>query len=892
MYSRIGQTKTSDGAFVVDIWPLDSFDLEEDERKRREDVYTAKAKAHKETIDGYFNGLPAYEYSPLPSTKSIRLVKFVPQSTSPVLVHCTIEDFMIDDAPPFSALSYTWGNPFSLSTPALDQHFHEPTSISCDGKRLYVGRNLYEAMRRIRPSHLDEPREETYQKTKLISCAEDGDTIGVERLLREGADVHAKDAWNCTALHYAAENGQVLIVKALVYAGSDICAVDDHGRTPLDCAKSVDSRTGPWFEIQQFLEYQLKEGVEKQRRESSLRGRVSDVDYFWIDAICINQEDVLEKSAQVSLMGEIYKKATHGIVWLGPTYEKWDDPALTLLQGVWTLEGARTGGQIDEDVLERMLALFDNEHPYDVVLGRYDPASFAVRDWINTFDGNALFDGWLLGPPLFHRTWFSRVWILQEVFMSRDISVVCGQYIVPWDILIFMSSFIEGMKSAFRYKKSTQKRIIGALLVAARSQRAPALQLEKWKQSFKRRGKLPMLNALQLTRNANSTDPRDKVFSALSFSNMAYTTRAGLQELKPDYTMSVEEVYITIGRALYESHGSCALSLAGMRADNDDLKLPSWIPDLRNPLSASPSGIDVERPDPVTANQNAAFDRATGILSTSHVRITPENELHVAGIIWDTISELAPSGLGDVGDDLEDLRTWVDFLATFDYSSEKKREILRHTLTEYSADFSVDLTDLDFRHWLVFQCCTGIFELHYYLRDWVEHFTIPDIDWCAGYTVENDMERVTSLVTEARDLFTALGIDFDLDDKCTDQQRALHNFFSPIAPININVNTKVHQIWEQTVLPAEPFGRSVQTKDPTRRLVRLQGQGGVGAAPEMAQVGDVLCLLHGARVPYVMRKSEDGKFRLVGEAFVDGLRIGNLLLEGMLEGRVQKICIV
>lgn len=38
---------------------------------------------------------------------------------------------------------------------------------------------------------------------------------------------------------------------------------------------------------------------------------------LWIDQLCINQADDDERSAQVSLMSEIYKRATGVIVWLG-----------------------------------------------------------------------------------------------------------------------------------------------------------------------------------------------------------------------------------------------------------------------------------------------------------------------------------------------------------------------------------------------------------------------------------------------------------------------------------------------------------------------------------------------------------------------------------------------
>ncbi|KAF2649452.1 hypothetical protein K491DRAFT_610731, partial [Lophiostoma macrostomum CBS 122681] len=39
---------------------------------------------------------------------------------------------------------------------------------------------------------------------------------------------------------------------------------------------------------------------------------------MWVDAICINQKDDVEKSRQVPLMGKIYSLAKKVVVWVGP----------------------------------------------------------------------------------------------------------------------------------------------------------------------------------------------------------------------------------------------------------------------------------------------------------------------------------------------------------------------------------------------------------------------------------------------------------------------------------------------------------------------------------------------------------------------------------------------
>lgn len=45
---------------------------------------------------------------------------------------------------------------------------------------------------------------------------------------------------------------------------------------------------------------------------------------LWIDALCINQADVAEKSHQITLMKDVYSKAEATCVWLGPAADNSD----------------------------------------------------------------------------------------------------------------------------------------------------------------------------------------------------------------------------------------------------------------------------------------------------------------------------------------------------------------------------------------------------------------------------------------------------------------------------------------------------------------------------------------------------------------------------------------
>ncbi|KAH8744240.1 heterokaryon incompatibility protein-domain-containing protein, partial [Hyaloscypha sp. PMI_1271] len=100
---------------------------------------------------------------------------------------------------------------------------------------------------------------------------------------------------------------------------------------------------------------------------------------LWIDAICINQEDLSERSHQVGLMGDIYRKAESVIAWLG---EKGEESGLAFS----SLKG---------------LAIYGY---YEIGLAR---AASALAS-------------------LLERPYWRRIWIVQEFLLARTVIVHCG----------------------------------------------------------------------------------------------------------------------------------------------------------------------------------------------------------------------------------------------------------------------------------------------------------------------------------------------------------------------------------------------------------------------------------------------------------------------------------
>lgn len=174
-----------------------------------------------------------------------------------------------------------------------------------------------------------ERRHAPFNKTALIEVSEQGKLARVKSLVRRGANLSAQDHFGETGLHYAAENGHYDVVKELVRAGADMEILDNSQRTPLDCC--LQGKWGQWEKVAKFLRDRTfrkdeismtvaaaEEGVDSDSDSGSDdEGKGAASRFFWVDAICINQDDLEERSAQVQIMPQIYSKASCVIVWLG-----------------------------------------------------------------------------------------------------------------------------------------------------------------------------------------------------------------------------------------------------------------------------------------------------------------------------------------------------------------------------------------------------------------------------------------------------------------------------------------------------------------------------------------------------------------------------------------------
>ena len=263
--------------------------------------------------------------------------------------------------------------------------------------------------------------------------------------------------------------------------------------------------------------------------------------FMWIDALCINQDDKDEKNHQVPLMREIYSCAIRVVVCLGNgSYDR---------EAVWLLF----------ELLYISPAL-SPEQALDYLQERY-PST------------------WIALSELLRHPWFTRIWIVQEVAVARDILLIYGNGMLSWDVVHWI------MRLYMSRPRSTLKSIPGCPTFSPTpdlSSRGIIPNVVKTSVINDARSLIYIKRNWNLSEvmmsfvNYKATDPRDKVFALLGL----VTDDLDIKEWI-DYYETPEKVYTKTARYILSRNedGLALLALAGIGLAQRSKKLPTWVPD-------------------------------------------------------------------------------------------------------------------------------------------------------------------------------------------------------------------------------------------------------------------------------------------------------------------------
>ncbi|KAE8166119.1 heterokaryon incompatibility protein-domain-containing protein [Aspergillus tamarii] len=204
---------------------------------------------------------------------------------------------------------------------------------------------------------------------------------------------------------------------------------------------------------------------------------------FWVDSICINQEDQIERASQVSSMASIYRSAEMVIAWLGEK-DIYTEDAFSLI---------RTMGSLSDDDLKQVVAR--NVGAEDIV----DFVGPLFSDW-----------AWNSMKQLWRRNYFKRAWIIQEVALAKRILVICGEYILDWANIARVSRILTltPWKRVSNVKTHDRKARVD-------STHTLPLYLNSNRKMVSAGKGCDLLPILIKARRFQCSDPRDKVYALL-----------------------------------------------------------------------------------------------------------------------------------------------------------------------------------------------------------------------------------------------------------------------------------------------------------------------------------------------------------------------------------------
>jgi hypothetical protein len=242
---------------------------------------------------------------------------------------------------------------------------------------------------------------------------------------------------------------------------------------------------------------------------------------LWIDALCIDQGNDIERAHQVLQLAKIYSSATRTLAWLGEEDE-------TLAESFSTcFDRLRHAGYHELSHMPKgakLISRHQGVEVFSVPAPKDQPPSFvrAQNDAVSAIV--------LLLAKYLTRPWFNRLWMYQEVLLAQECVCCVGAYELAW-------SYVQrALLSLSRVPLETSN--VGEFGLAA-----------PWKRTMytsspfasNANTALSLRELLLETMPLNCSNDRDKVYALLGLTRWSKRRETIPLEIWPDYTKSVTE---------------------------------------------------------------------------------------------------------------------------------------------------------------------------------------------------------------------------------------------------------------------------------------------------------------------------------------------------------------
>jgi hypothetical protein len=343
--------------------------------------------------------------------------------------------------------------------------------------------------------------------------------------------------------------------------------------------------------------------------------RENETVVLWVDALCNNQDDEEEMNEQLGNMHTIYRQASLVIGWLGRD-ENDSNLAMTMLDSLGKetlLQMNRNGGYKPDwqQIVSKMLS----KGTWSAVEAESKLVSIS---------------------SLVSRDWWTRVWILQEVELAKDVLMVCGDLGIPFGVLrmgfeaIYDFGNHTGLGHAHSEIAKMVRRCIGAL------ESPPKLLTDANPQRLRNSAeRKPLARRLELSNGFKATQANDHIYALLALVDDAEQLGIRVGKSKSSSVAVFREAaqgLLTIQHKLYIL--SWCWPIEDEEKEKDLQGIPSWVPDWS---SRFPSPIWLRTgPDAV----DGFF--ASGSPTPKPILRVDGDILTIRGAVFDTVGTVGP----------------------------------------------------------------------------------------------------------------------------------------------------------------------------------------------------------------------------------------------------------
>ncbi|KAL8662692.1 MAG: hypothetical protein Q9202_004476 [Teloschistes flavicans] len=618
---------------------------------------------------------------------------------------------------------------------------------------------------------------------------------------------------------------------------------------------------------------------------------------LWVDAICINQGDLIERSSQVTAMADIYGNCTEVIVWLGEEHTDTCD-TLDLIQSI---ANASTARDLEGRFVNRGIFGPQTHKDPDALVSIGIPTITACR--------------WEALVSFYFRRWFERLWVVQEVALPKNtpaysgllvdplpstapigqpheaIRVICGSFIIIWEEILECAYFLicagiagglsssEGLPADIRLVNVHQ---LGTLRAMCHGRSTPSHYESGFSDAAGGLGEgdpyVDLCRAFGLREGVydpnahfsffgfmlsswHCTDPKDKVYALLGILERIRHMFSPDESpfMIADYSKSVEQVYCeATSVVLRNSQRLDILPTIPDPSFRNYSTLPSWVADTP-PIKLTPwmiGGSEAER-----AHQ---FDAAKG---HGHADLSFRDGGKILQVHGSRVGQVA-----DIGETTTDWYSDLSFEAsaalvlkcneTYINGQGRLEALWRTLITDqegstYPAPESIGL--------LFFKYLRAMFTMSIWRQ----------IIHADSQVIGNKVPKIKFPKSPNIDRLA----ESDATQQMPSIRGALENCLKAMKDRTLgeayelevaDYNKSLSELYENTNIASHTYTRLFRTHHSL-----------LGMGPGSVTEGDEIWLLKGANVPMVLRPNpENGRYQLIGPAYVHGIMHGEALEMG------------